>query len=59
VRRVPDGALAGYLRAARAILAAHPDGDPRPAAVPDPFERLRWFELPADRGTTGRSGDRR
>ncbi len=54
VRRVPDSALAGYLRAARVILAAHPGGDPRPAAaVPDPFERLRWFELPADRGTTG------
>jgi hypothetical protein len=45
---VPDGALAGYLRDARAILAARPPGDghPHPAALPGRLERLRWFELP-------------
>jgi selenocysteine lyase/cysteine desulfurase len=58
---VPDSALAGYLREAGVILAAHPaaGGQEHPgAAVPDGFERLRWFELPdaclaAGRETTG------
>ncbi|HXM58812.1 MAG TPA: aminotransferase class V-fold PLP-dependent enzyme [Candidatus Dormibacteraeota bacterium] len=46
--RVPDGELAGYLRAAAAVLAdPRLDGD-RPAAVLGaPLDRLRWFELPA------------
>jgi hypothetical protein len=60
---VADGALAGYLREARAILAAHPDGEAHPtAAVPDRFERLRWFQLPdacLAATPTGRPGDRR
>jgi hypothetical protein len=48
--RVPEGALDGYLRTARQILAARPDPDPageRPfPALSGPLERLRWFELP-------------
>jgi selenocysteine lyase/cysteine desulfurase len=47
-RRAPDSALAGYLREARAILAAHPlgNGHAHAAALPGHLERLRWFELP-------------
>jgi selenocysteine lyase/cysteine desulfurase len=48
-----DGVLAGYLSRARAILAgagAAEAGavDPAAAAVCDGFDRLRWFDLPAD-----------
>ena len=49
---MPEAALAGYLAQARAILAAAPDpdpgggGGPAPPALPDPLERLRWFQLP-------------
>jgi Aminotransferase class-V len=47
---VANGALDQHLRHAEAILAAgaHPNGDRRaaPVAVPDGFDRLRWFELP-------------
>jgi hypothetical protein len=53
-RRVSDRALADYLRTARAILAAHPDPDgdkQAPPVLPDPLERLRWFELPGGRLT--------
>jgi hypothetical protein len=40
--------LAGYLAAARAILAAHPDlsGACSSRGLPGHLERLRWFELP-------------
>jgi selenocysteine lyase/cysteine desulfurase len=47
---VGDGALAGYLDQARAILAAPPsqNGHRHPVVgLPERLERLRWFELPA------------
>jgi hypothetical protein len=56
---VPDGALAGYLGAARAIPAAPPlrgDGHTHAAALPGQLERLRWFELPAACLTPTRPG---
>jgi hypothetical protein len=46
---VPDSALDQHLRQAEAILAAppRPNGDRGsvPVALPDGFDRLRWFEL--------------
>jgi hypothetical protein len=50
--RAPGRVLTGYLRQAQEILAADPDpdGDGQASPVlPDPLERLRWFELPCDR----------
>jgi selenocysteine lyase/cysteine desulfurase len=45
--RVGEGALAGYLDHARALLATRPDRvDHGPSGLPDDFERLRWFHLP-------------
>lgn len=45
--RVGEGALAGYLDHARALLAVKPDRvDDGPSGLPDDFERLRWFHLP-------------
>jgi len=42
-----EGALAGYLEQARALLASRTDQlDDRPTGLPDDFERLRWFHLP-------------
>ncbi|MEV6038991.1 aminotransferase class V-fold PLP-dependent enzyme [Nonomuraea sp. NPDC052116] len=46
--RAGEDALPGYLEEARAILAARSDEiDLRPPGLPDDFERLRWFPLPA------------
>jgi hypothetical protein len=49
-QRAPERALAGYLHQAQEILAAHPNPDATNGQVspvlPDPLERLRWFELP-------------
>ncbi|MEV4110960.1 aminotransferase class V-fold PLP-dependent enzyme [Nonomuraea sp. NPDC049695] len=46
--RAGEDALPGYLEEARAILAARSDEiDLRPPDLPDDFERLRWFPLPA------------
>ncbi|HXM58375.1 MAG TPA: aminotransferase class V-fold PLP-dependent enzyme [Candidatus Dormibacteraeota bacterium] len=48
--RASEGALAGYLEEARALLAARGDDvrwDGVPAGVSEDFESLRWFELPA------------
>jgi hypothetical protein len=60
-RRAPGRVLAGYLRRAQEILADHtdPDVDGQASPVlPDPLERLRWFELP-DVCLTGAAGLRR
>ncbi|HEY6014536.1 MAG TPA: hypothetical protein VIU37_11025, partial [Candidatus Limnocylindrales bacterium] len=47
--REPETVLAGYLREARAILAAAPDGRPVPATALTPdVEALRWFWLPEE-----------
>lgn len=44
-----EEALAGYLRQARDLLAAHPDHiDDGPTGLPKDFEALRWFPLPPD-----------
>jgi selenocysteine lyase/cysteine desulfurase len=45
----PESALEGYLRDARALLAATPEpaGFDPDGGVSDDFEHLRWFELPA------------
>ncbi|MFF4624116.1 aminotransferase class V-fold PLP-dependent enzyme [Nonomuraea jabiensis] len=46
--RAGEDALPGYLEEARAVLAARSDEiDLRPPGLPDDFERLRWFPLPA------------
>jgi selenocysteine lyase/cysteine desulfurase len=47
--RAGEDALAGYLEAARALLAAAPgaDGDAPSGALSAEFEHLRWFDLPA------------
>ncbi len=45
--RAGEDALAGYLRQARALLAAKADRlDDEPTGLPDDFEALRWFDLP-------------
>jgi selenocysteine lyase/cysteine desulfurase len=42
-----EGALAGYLEQARALLAARADRiDDGPTGLPEDFEALRWFHLP-------------
>jgi selenocysteine lyase/cysteine desulfurase len=42
-----EDAFPGYLRQARAILAARPDHlDDGPTGLPPDFEALRWFPLP-------------
>ncbi|MCI0689756.1 MAG: aminotransferase class V-fold PLP-dependent enzyme [Sporichthyaceae bacterium] len=48
LRRASERVLAGYLRQAEATLTAHryPNGHGQPGSVTDPFDRLRWFELP-------------
>jgi selenocysteine lyase/cysteine desulfurase len=47
--RAGEDALAGYLQAAREILAAAPgaDGDAPAGSLSAEFEHLRWFDLPA------------
>jgi selenocysteine lyase/cysteine desulfurase len=43
-----EDSLAGYLRQARDLLAARPDRiDDGRTGLPDDFEALRWFPLPA------------
>jgi hypothetical protein len=50
--KASDAALAGYLEAARRLLAARPappDGDtPAPPGLSADFEALRWFVLPPE-----------
>jgi hypothetical protein len=47
--REPETVLAGYLREARAILAAEPDDRPVPATeLTADVEALRWFWLPEE-----------
>ena len=48
-QRAPESALAEYLAEARALLAATPEWtESAPAGSLNPeFERLRWFDLPA------------
>ena len=44
-----EEAFPGYLRQARAILAARPARlDDGPTGLPPKFEALRWFPLPPD-----------
>jgi selenocysteine lyase/cysteine desulfurase len=58
--RAPETALAGYLRHARALLAARmPDASwEPPSGVSADFESLRWFELPAACLSAGAAGSR-
>jgi hypothetical protein len=43
-----EAVLAGYLEQARTLLTSRPDRlDDHPSGLPDDFERLRWFHLPA------------
>jgi len=45
--RAGEEAFPGYLRQARAIMAARPDRlDEGPTGLPPEFEALRWFPLP-------------
>ena len=45
--RAGEDAFPGYLRQARAILAARPAHlDDGPTGLPADFEALRWFPLP-------------
>ncbi|MCK2216295.1 aminotransferase class V-fold PLP-dependent enzyme [Actinomadura sp. ATCC 31491] len=46
--RAGEDALPGYLEQARALLESRPEpSGAAPAGLPDDFERLRWFPLPA------------
>jgi hypothetical protein len=43
-----EAVLAGYLEQARTLHTSRPDRlDDHPSGLPDDFERLRWFHLPA------------